>query len=63
MLAEDHDDDYLLSLVQDSTGRRSSKFEHSVLKAKEDLATAEQQETIAKEKLAKAKEQVGAWMK
>ena len=55
---EDPDDDYLLSLVQDSTGRRNSKFEHSLLKAKEDLAVAQQEETIAREMLTKAKEQV-----
>ena len=58
MLAEDVDDDHLLSLVQDSTGRRNFKVEHSILQAKEDLVNAEQQETIAKEMLAKAKEQV-----
>lgn len=58
LLVEDNDDDYLLSLVQDSTGRRNSKFEHSILKAKEELAAAEEQERIAKESLAKAKEQV-----
>ena len=57
MLVED-DDDYLLSLVQDSTGRQNSKFEHSLLRAKEDLAAAEQEETTAKEMLTKAKEQV-----
>lgn len=58
MLVEDNDDGYLLSLVQDSTGRTNSKFEQTLLKAKEDLAAAEQQEMIAKEMLSKAKEQV-----
>ena len=57
MLVEDTDD-YLLSLVQDSTVRQNSKFEQSMLRAKEELAKAEQEEAMAKETLAKAKEQV-----
>lgn len=57
-MVEDNDGDYLLTLVQDSTGRRNSKFEQSVLKAKGDLTVAEQEEMMAKESLAKAKEQV-----
>ena len=57
LLVEDTDD-YLLSLVQDSTGRKNSKFEQSMLRAKEELAKAEEEETKAKEMLGKAKEQV-----
>ena len=57
MLVEDNDD-YLLTLVQASTGRRNSKFEQALLKAKGELAVAEQEEATAKEMLTKAKEQV-----
>ena len=62
MLVEDNDD-YLLTLVQDSTGRRNSKFDQALLRAKEELAAAEQEEATAKEMLTKAKELVFKYIK
>jgi len=58
LLADDPDDEQLLSLVQDSTGRRNSRYEHAILKAQEDVKNAEKQEVQAKENLANAKELV-----
>ena len=62
MLVEDNDD-YLLTLVQDSTGRRNSKFDQALLRAKEELAAAEREEATAKEMLTKAKELVFKYIK
>jgi len=62
LLADDPDDEHLLSLVQDSTGRRNSRYEHAVLKAQEDVKNAEQQEVQAKENLASAKELVSEFV-
>jgi len=62
LLVEDNDD-YLLTLVQDSTGRRNSKFDQALLRAKEELAAAEQEEATAKEMLTKAKELVLTYIK
>jgi len=44
--------------VQDSTGRRNSRYEHAVIKAQQDVKNAELLEEQAKENLAKAKEYV-----
>ena len=39
-MVEDPDDDYLFLLVQENTGRRNSRYEHHLLRTKEDLAAA-----------------------